>query len=62
MRRREIFDFINTMQSILENITDDNLLDYCINCLNNNDYACEEDFIEFCGGYVEVEEGDEDDD
>lgn len=57
MRRREIFDFINTMQSILENITDDNLLDYCINCLNNNDYACEEDFFEFCGGYFE-DEGD----
>lgn len=47
MDREEIFENVNNMCNILDCIFDNDLLDYCINCLINNDYACEENFEEY---------------
>lgn len=47
MNNDEIFSAVNRMCSILENIYDNDLLEYCLQCLNDNCYACIENFQEY---------------
>lgn len=44
MKRSEIFEKINEMNTILYGIFDEDLFDYCLECLNYDEYASEEGF------------------
>lgn len=51
MKRNEIFEKVNEIISILENIPNDGLQDYLLIEINNRNYACEENYLEYLKQY-----------
>lgn len=51
MKRNEIFEKVNEVISILENIPNDALCEYLLMEINSNNYACEENWLEFLEQY-----------
>ena len=51
MSKNEIFEKVNEVISILENIQNDALAEYLLMEINSNNYACEENYLEFLEQY-----------
>lgn len=63
MKRNEIFEKVNEVISILENIPNDGLQEYLLMEINSNNYACEANWLEFLEQYGGIiDEGMEEDD
>ena len=63
MKRNEIFEKVNELISIIENIPSDTLQDYILTEINSNNYACEENWLEYLEQYGGIiDEGMEEDD
>lgn len=42
--REKLFQKVNEITQMLYNIDDEILFEYCLECINNDDYASEENF------------------
>lgn len=50
MDREKLFQKVNEITQLLYNIDDEILFEYCLECINNDDYASEENFEYLFGG------------